>query len=297
MICHFRQRVGYSGSAGVDFIFTGEKLCNAAEKFNGGNGSRDADINNVRHRNIATTMPPLLYDEALPFFFGSHFDVQVAMSVAAALPELDALCESVVRSIEERLPHTGFQLIGYEDIDTGMSCVTAVKKPNAPSMVSFYAESSHRVFGGATLVCVPLPFCTPYFRPHGEYVVYRHTYKRPRVTSEEYAEIMRSGTDDEKLRIFLLTRSRDGFETIPGLSYVGISKRPWQVRYSEHIENAMAKQSKTRLHATMRKMQGQRVVHVHDVSAFGLTEHEAKEYESRLIASSTLWPKGLNMKK
>jgi hypothetical protein len=242
-------------------------------------------------------MPSLLNPNALPFFFGEHFDVRVALSTASNLPDLDQLCESVARSIEDGTPHTGLQLIGYENVDTGLSAVAAVSKPGAPSMVSFYAESNHRVFGGAALMCVPLAFCSSYFQPHGDYVVYRHTYKRPRVSEENYAKTMQTGSDDEKFKMFLLSKSRDGFESIPGMSYVGISRRPWQERYFEHIESAMTKRSKARLHESMRQMQGQKVVHVHDISAFGVTEKEARAYEARLIEKSTLWPLGLNMKR
>lgn len=241
-------------------------------------------------------MRSLLNPESLPFFFGSHFDVDVALTTAKNLPNLERLCESVERSIDDGVAHTGLHLIGYEDIDTGLSVLAAVNKPHAPSMVSFYAQSSHRVFGGATLVCVPLAFCSPYFVPHGEHVVYRHTYKRPLVSAEEYTKTMQSGSDEEKMRLFLLSRSRDGFETIPGMSYVGISKRPWQQRLAEHIESAMEKQSKTKFHEAIRQMQGQKVIHVHDVSAYGLSEAEARQYEAKLISTSTLGPLGLNMK-
>lgn len=242
-------------------------------------------------------MSNLLNPEALPFFFGPHFDVGVALSTATNLPGLEELCRSVERSIDEGTVHTGLQLIGYENIDTGLSVVAAIKKPNAPSMISFYAESSHRVFGGATLACVPLAFFSPHFHPHGEYVVYRHTYKEPIVSAEEHSKVMRSGSDQEKMNLFILMRSRDGFKTIPGMSYVGISKRPWQERYGEHVESATQKQSFTKLHDAMRQMNGKKVIHVHDVSAFGLTEAEARVYESKLISSSSLWPAGLNMKR
>jgi len=242
-------------------------------------------------------MSSLLNPESMPFFFGQHFDVKVALSTAANLPDLDEICRSVERSIADGTAHTGLQLIGYENIDTGLSAMAAVKKPNAPSMLSFYAESSHRVFGGATLVCVPLVFFSPHFHPRGEYVVYRHTYKKPIISDEAYSKTMQSGTDEEKMRLFILTRSRDGFKTIPGTSYVGISKRPWQERYIEHIENATQKQYSTKLHEAIRQMHGQKVIHVHDVSAFGLKEAEARAYESKLIASSSLWPLGLNMKR
>ena len=242
-------------------------------------------------------MSSLLNFESLLFFFGQHFDIDVARDTVEHLPNLDGLCDSVKRSIDDGVPHMGLQLVGYENIDTGLSALAAISNPNAPSMVSFYAESSHRLFGGATLVCVPLAFCSSYFVPHGEYVVYRHTYKRPRVSEAEYASTMQSGSDEEKVKLFLHTRSRDGFETIPGLSYVGISRRPWQQRLTEHIDNAMTKQSKTRLHEAMRQMQGQKVIHVHDISSYGITAAEAREYESKLISASTLWPLGLNMKR
>ncbi|WP_198291212.1 hypothetical protein [Methyloversatilis discipulorum] len=222
--------------------------------------------------------------------------MDVALTTANSLPNLAGLCESVERSIDEGVAHTGLHLLGYEDIDTGLSIVAAVSKPHAPSMVSFYAQSSHRIFGGATLVCVPLAFCSPYFVPNGEYVVYRHTYKRPLVSAEEYATTMQSGSDEDKMRLFLLSRSREGFETIPGMSYVGISKRPWQQRLEEHIEDAMVKNSKTKFHEAIRQMQGQMVIHVHDVSAYGISEADARQYESKLISASTLVPLGLNMK-
>ena len=241
-------------------------------------------------------MPALLNPASLPFFFGPHFDVEVALSTAANLPSLAEVCESVERSVADGVPHTGLHLVGYENIDTGLSALAAVSKPSAPSMISFFAQSTHRVFGGSTIVCVPLALCTPFFHPHGEYVVYRHTYKRPRVSDEEYSQTMQSGTDDQKMRMFLHTRSRDGFETIPGMSYVGISRRPWQERYGEHIESAMKTQSNAKVHEAMRQMQGQKVVHVHDVSAFGLNEAEARAYEAKLIKASTLWPLGLNMR-
>jgi hypothetical protein len=108
---------------------------------------------------------------------------------------------------------------------------------------------------------------------------------------------MKSASETEKLSLFLHARSRDGFETIPGLSYVGISSSAWQERYVEHIESALSKRSAAKLHEAMRNMQGERVVHVHDISAFGLTKAEAEAYERKLITASTLWPKGLNMRR
>jgi hypothetical protein len=238
----------------------------------------------------------LLEPEILPFFFGSHFDIRVAMKAVNEFGDVERLKESVVASIDQGVPHVGMQIIGYENIDTGLSVVALRAKQNSPSMISFFAESAHRVFGGSTLVCVPLQFCSPYYKREGNYLVYRHTFKRRKLTEQQYEEIMSSGNDQQKMAAFLESRTRDGYETIPGKSYVGISSRPWQERYDEHAESALKKGSSTRFHEAIREMQGQKVVHVHDISAFGLTESQAKTYESDLIRRSTLWPLGLNMR-
>jgi len=218
------------------------------------------------------------------------------MEAMAEFDDIERLKETISTSIERGVPHVGIQIIGYENIDTGLSIVALRTKPNSPSMVSFFAESGHRVFGGNTLVCVPLQFCSPQYHANGDHLVYRHTFKRRKMADEQFRECMRTGNDAEKMAAFLDAKSRDGYETIPGMSYVGISSRPWQERYVEHIESAVKKNSSTRFHEAIKNMQGQRIVHVHDVSAFGLTEAEARAYESALIKKSTLWPLGLNMK-
>ena len=66
--------------------------------------------------------------------------------------------------------------------------------------------------------------------------------------------------------------------------------------YLEHTERALEASSSTHFHEAIRAMQGQKVVCVHDVLAYGVTKVEAKAYESKLISESSLWPLGLNMK-
>lgn len=43
-------------------------------------------------------------------------------------------------------------------------------------------------------------------------------------------------------------------------------------------------------------MQGQNVICVHDISAYGIPEASAKMIERQLIKTSTLYPMGLNMR-
>lgn len=241
-------------------------------------------------------MSDILSEDALRFFFGPQFNIPVAMETMSHYENASSLRRELQDSIQSGQPHLGLQLVGYQDIDTGFSTVAMMRNPNGMSGISFFADSRHRLFGGHTLVCVPLAFCTTAYQPTGSYLVYRHTYKRPRYTATEIQEIMATGSPEQKLKAFLFTKSRDGYESIPGMSYVGITKRSWQERYIEHTEKAMEASSSTRFHEAIRAMQGKPVIHVHDVSAFGVTEAEAKAYESELISKSTLWPLGLNMK-
>lgn len=241
-------------------------------------------------------MAEILDPGVLAYFFGPQFSVDTAMETMANCEDSLSLVRDLEGSIATNRAHRGLQLIGYQDVDTGLSLVAMVRDKDALSGISFFAQSNHRLFGGSTLICVPLVFCTSMYRPNGNYLVYRHTYKRPRFNETEIRQKMKSDDPSEKLRAFLFTRSRDGYETIPGMSYVGITRRSWQERYAEHAEKAMEASTSTRFHEAIRTMQGQRVIHVHDISAFGIKEGEAKAIESELISKSTLWPLGLNMK-
>ena len=75
------------------------------------------------------------------------------------------------------------------------------------------------------MVCVPLQFLTPFVTFEGEYIVYRHTFKKPIFSASEYEQVMSNGTDEEKTKMLLFCKSREGFETISGKSYVGLTKR------------------------------------------------------------------------
>ncbi len=182
------------------------------------------------------------------------------------------------------------------DLDTGLFFCALQSNPRLPSMASFYISSGHRFFGGQSLVCVPLQYMTPFVTFEGEYIVYRHTFKKPVISESEYKHVMSDGTDEEKMKMMLLCKSREGFQTIQGKSYVGLSKRCWQERYVEHIDKSLNKGGSTLFHQCMREMQGEKVVCVHDVSLFGATRERALEVEKKLIRESTLHPKGLNMK-
>lgn len=241
-------------------------------------------------------MSDLLDPAALRYFFGPQFNVDVAMTTMLAYKDAQSLERELQESIEQGRPHVGIQLVGYQDIDTGFSTVAMMRHPGCMSGVSFFADSKHRLFGGNTLVCVPLAFCSTVYKPAGDHLVYRHTYKRPKFTAEELEKLATGATPEQKLKAFVFTKCREGYETIPGMSYVGITSRTWQDRYLEHAQQALESSSSTYFHEAIRAMQGQKVVCVHDVSAYGITKAEAKTYESKLITQSTLWPLGLNMK-
>ena len=238
----------------------------------------------------------LIDPSLLSYFFGPHFTLEVFMATLKGHPDADSLKRELADSLERGEPHLGLHFIGYRDIDTGTAVVVLMSVPGSPSQISFFADSKHRVFGGSSLVCVPLAFCSPLHKPEGDHIVYRHTYKTPKFHPKEISEIMKNGSASEQAKAFAYTKSRDGYETIPGMSYVGITQRSWQERYIEHTEKALEKTSSTRFHEAIRSMQGRPVICVHDISAFGLSKEAAKAYESELIKKSTLWPQGLNMK-
>jgi len=241
-------------------------------------------------------MSDLLDVKALQFFFGPHFNVEVAMHAFSNYEKVASLERELLASLEQGVAHTGIQLVGYHDVDSGLSTAMLMQHPGEMSGVSFFAESRHRLFGGSTLICVPLAFCSSLFSPQGDHLVYRHTYKRASFTSEEIDRLMTSGTDEQKLKAFVFTKCRLGYETIPGMTYVGMTRRSWQKRYLEHVEDALNSSSSRYLHEAIRNMQGQKVICVHDVSGYGMTQDAAKAYESKLIQASSLWPRGLNMK-
>lgn len=239
-----------------------------------------------------TFLSPILIN----YFFGDQFNFEVAEKAISLYAEKNDIEKNLQEKTKNGELHLGIRLVSYLDIDTGMSVSVLQQMPQHPSLVTFFASSKHRFFGGQTLVCIPLQFCISSFLPDDEYIVYRHTFKKPSYDKKELKHYINNGTDEQKnyARIFPMTR--EAYETISGMSYVGMSKRSWQERYVEHTEQSMKKSSSTLFHNAIRDMQGKQVIHVHEVSAFGLNKEQAKSYEKKLIKESTLHPKGLNMK-
>lgn len=238
----------------------------------------------------------ILYGELAEYFFGTQYDVKVAEGALAAHPGINQIVAEMKECIRQRVPHLGLQLVGFTDLDTGATFCALKICPGALSMASFYISSSHRFFGGQSLVCVPIQYLSPFMTVDGDYIVYRHTFKEPVLSDEEYQRSIANGTHEERIRMWTFCRSREGFRTMPGKSYVGLTRRSWNKRYVEHLEAAMEKQSSTLFHSAVREMEGRKVVCVHDVSLFGATKVQATAVEKELIRRSTLYPLGLNMK-
>lgn len=230
------------------------------------------------------------------YFFGDQFNVEVASQAIATIDKTQDFISQLEKSIEAGDMHVGIQLICYMDVDTGFFMAIGMKDPLTPSCISMFAQSQHRLWGGTTLVCVPPVFCLNAYRPTGEYDVYRHTFKRPLWTQEELDDLRLLERDEQWLKGFAYSRSRIGWETIPGQSYVGITRNSWQTRYRQHIEDALENISQRKFHQAIRKWQGQPVTCVHDVIAFGIPHDDARCIEKQLINESSLWPKGLNMR-
>ena len=241
-------------------------------------------------------MTKFLDKEKCQYFFGDQFDTEAAEEVIINIPIFPKLSEEIQACIQSQRPHMGFTLVCFLNLDTGIFCAISKKSTNEPSMISFYIESHHRFFGGSSLTCVPLLFCTELFSPHSEYLVYRHTYKEPKFTQSKIDELMKSSSPEQKAKLYTFIKSRIGYQTIPGMSYVGLTKRSWQKLFREHVEDAFENGSSRKFHEAMRSMQGHKAILVHDISAFGLTQSQAKTYEKELITKTSKFPNGLNMK-
>ncbi len=241
-------------------------------------------------------MERILNHERMHYLFGDQFNVSVAESALAGLERLPEIRQQLIEDTANGKIHTGIRLVSYLDVDTGLFMSVLQTFPGRPSIISFYADSKHRFFGGQTLVCVPFQFCLEEYKPEGDHIVYRHTFKAPSFEPDFLKKERARLSDAEFLKAVVFVKSRDAYVTVPGMSYVGLTQRSWQERYVEHTEKALEKDGSSLFHQAIRDMQGQPVIHVHDVSLFGATREQAKEYERTLIRESTLAPKGLNMK-
>jgi hypothetical protein len=83
-----------------------------------------------------------------------------------------------------------------------------------------------------------------------------------------------------------------GIATETPLVYIGISSRPWFVRYAEH-ESASRSGSAFLFHDALRKHSEKHITH--RVLAEGLNRDDAMAYEEYLVAQHSLYPVGLNM--
>ena len=179
----------------------------------------------MRDVRLNKKMNDILSKDAFEYFFGDLFSFDVAVASLSGHPDLEEFKRSLINSISQAEPHIGVQLIGYENVDTGLSMAILMKNPNQYSMVSFFVESHHSLFGGSTLACVPFAFCSQFYKPENEYCVYRHTFKEPNFNSSEIKEITSNGSPEQRVKAFAYTKSRDGYTTVPCMTYVGITKR------------------------------------------------------------------------
>lgn len=123
-------------------------------------------------------MSDLISEEMGYYFFGSHFDPKMVNDTNKINPLLRNIKPEIEEKLKANQAHCGLRVVTYLDFDTGKFFCGFVTTLNLHSTVSFYITSNHRVFSGTTLACVPLQFCLPSYEPEGEYLVYKHTYKK-----------------------------------------------------------------------------------------------------------------------
>jgi hypothetical protein len=238
----------------------------------------------------------ILNQSVCEYFFGLLFNYKTAEAAVEKSLDEEIIGNELRESIKNNRPHLGIQIINYNNVDTGLTVTIVMRNPKEMSGVSFFLQSHHRLFGGQSLICVPLVFCSPVYNLTGDHIVYRHTFKEPNYTDQEMEYLMNSTDSEVRLKAFAYTKGRIGYKTIPGMSYVGITGRSWQKRFMEHIESAMEEGSKLKFHEALRSMQGRKVICVHDISGFCLQKTEALEIERHLVKTSSLHPLGLNMR-
>jgi hypothetical protein len=84
-------------------------------------------------------------------------------------------------------------------------------------------------------------------------------------------------------------------ETIPpGMAYIGVTRRGWRARWSEHVRSS-ERGSRYRFHQAIRHWADRALTVHHNVLACGQTEAEAMALEEQMVGLETLYPKGLNM--
>ena len=83
-------------------------------------------------------------------------------------------------------------------------------------------------------------------------------------------------------------------EPIEDARYIGITKRGWRTRWSEHLRAANSG-SHYRFHRAIRQWYGVAKVVSHSILACGMSERAALAAEEDLVSTEALYPRGLNM--
>lgn len=83
-------------------------------------------------------------------------------------------------------------------------------------------------------------------------------------------------------------------EVIPDCTYIGVTKRGWRTRWSEHVASAN-RGSRYRFHQAIRHWSGRAMTVMHCVIGVGMSEADAMAMEEQTVGFETLYPQGLNM--
>lgn len=81
---------------------------------------------------------------------------------------------------------------------------------------------------------------------------------------------------------------------LDGLSYIGVTKRGWQTRLTEHVRAARSG-SKYRFHEALRRWGDAATTVSHSIIGCGLDERKAMSLEEQTVGFESLYPRGLNM--
>lgn len=81
---------------------------------------------------------------------------------------------------------------------------------------------------------------------------------------------------------------------LEGLTYIGVTKRGWQTRWTEH-QAAAQRGSRYRFHDAIRAWGDRATTVAHSVIAVGQSEQQAMALEEKMVGFESLYPRGLNM--
>jgi hypothetical protein len=81
------------------------------------------------------------------YFFGDIFNPNVVAASIGGSNGLRVVLDELAETIKTGEVHTGTQIIGYTNVDTGLFMSIIMNNPLAPSCISMFAESNHRLWG------------------------------------------------------------------------------------------------------------------------------------------------------